>query len=459
MAAPSATAAALHCNGVLISIVQCLVLPAHVVAFLDALPSQVLGASLRALRTLLSRPGQFLHEWPKPCFLGLVDDEEALASAALPAYEAIDDFLYPMTAIDVTCSANLINEAVCQALRRCTRLREVSLDSSPIMTHVFQAVAHHVSRLNVVMTRGDAVDWTPLVTSWLASGHAEHLSLRCIPVATDALARAVSRTPTLRSLAIFACDDVVEQLLGIGEPLRHLTRFSFGTKVPVHVGRLLDLVDIRSLTSVTLSCSMPLHPVFDTLCGSSALEELVLCWCSLTVRNENDVVGHWPRLRVARFDGVNFSADFFDTLVASLTSSHVLEHVGFQDCSIVSTKMNVLGPALVHWINHGLRILRLSDDPLDDSGAAVLAAALRHASNTAPLTLSLVDNNLSLVGVTDLLSALASCTCVRVEIEVSENLQGHRDELVAIATNVGIKAICDDDVVEFYSPLAIQSKR
>ncbi|KDO26921.1 hypothetical protein SPRG_07635 [Saprolegnia parasitica CBS 223.65] len=332
-------------------------LPAHVVVFLDALPSQVLGASLRALRTLLSRPGQFMHEWPKPCFLGLVDDDEDLASAALPAYEAIDDFFVPstflgpdvfnvstflsswahkMTAIDVTFSANHINKAVCQALRRCTRLREVSLDSSPRMTHVFQAVAHHVSRLNVVMTRGDAVDWTPLVTSWLASGHAEHLSLRCIPVATDALARAVSRTPTLRSLAIFACDDVVEQLLGIGESLRHLTRFSFGTKVLVLVGRLLDFVDIRSLTSVTLSCSMPLHPVFYTLCGSPALEELVLRWCSLTVRNDDDVVGHWSRLRVARFDGVDFSADVFDTLLASLTSSQVLEHMGFHDCSTVS---------------------------------------------------------------------------------------------------------------------------
>ncbi|KDO26923.1 hypothetical protein SPRG_07637 [Saprolegnia parasitica CBS 223.65] len=117
--------------------------------------------------------------------------------------------------------------------------------------------------------------------------------------------------------------------------------------------------------------------------------------------------------------------------------------------------MHVLGAALVHWINHGLRGLRLSDVGLDDSGAAVLATVLRHASNTAPLTLSLVDNNLSLVGVIDLLASLASCTCVRAEIEVSETLQGHMDELVAVATNVGIKAICDDDVFEFYSPLAI----
>ncbi|EQC26439.1 hypothetical protein SDRG_15720 [Saprolegnia diclina VS20] len=476
MAASCATTAALNCNGTLIAIVQCIASSCDVVAFLDALPPQVLGEPLLALHALLSRPGQFLHAWPRPCFLGLVDDEEALAQAALPAYEAFDEFLaasistdpgtfsaflslwaHKMTAIDLTCSANLINEALCQALRRCTRLCEVSLDSSPMTPHVFQAVttaAHHVSRLTVQTARGHAFDWAPLVTSWLASGHAQHLGLCHVPVPTDALARAVSRTSTLRSLEIRMSDDFVVQLLRIGESLHHLTHFSVETKAPIHLVRILHLVSLRSLSSIALSCNMPLNPVFHQLCRSSVLEELDLRWCSLTVGSPD--VGHWPRLRLAQFDAVNFSPEVFDNVVANLTSSNVLERVHFLECSVLSTKMNVLGSALVHWINRGLRALRLADDRFDDTCAAVLATALRQASNTAPFTLSLNENDLTLEGVTDLLSALASCVCVRIELNATENLGGHTDELVAVATRFGIKAICGQDVFEFYSPLAIK---
>ncbi|KDO26920.1 hypothetical protein SPRG_07634 [Saprolegnia parasitica CBS 223.65] len=483
MAAPSATAAALHCNGILIAIVQCIASSCEVVAFLDVLPHSVLGKPLRALHALLSRPGPSLYEWPKPSFLGLVGDEEALLHAALHVYEAIgvynvhgfgpkfatvydtapfcafaSTWAHKITLMDMSISTEPLDEAVCHALRQCTRLREVWLDVSPMTTLLFQAVttpAHRVRKMHVQSFRDEAFDWTPLLTSWLATGHANHLSVSEITPPNDDLARAIASTLSLRGHELYGCDDFVQQLFSLGQPLRHLTHVRLQTDVPAHIATLLQRVDVRRLESLMLASRVPLDPLVQYLHAAPLLEELDLCRCSLTTTNEH-VVGTWPRLRIARFDDVGFRADVFKDVLVHLSTSDRLEHVSFTDCHIVRTEMAAMSAELRVWIENGLRSLTLRGNILDDACVALIAQVLGETENTAPLTQELTENDYTISCVWGMLAALANSTCVNVVMDLEEDISERDMDMIAkVAASYGIKAVLTECHLEMYSSFAI----
>ncbi|EQC26437.1 hypothetical protein SDRG_15718 [Saprolegnia diclina VS20] len=412
MAASCATTAALNCNGTLIAIVQCIASSCDV--------------PLLALHALLSRPAQFLHAWPKPSFDGLVDNQEALVRTALHVYEAVDvhdvhgfgpnfatcastapfgtfvsKWAPKITSMDLSISTERLDETICDALRQCTRLREVWLGASPMTTSLFQAVttpAHHVRKLHIHTFRDYPLDWTPLVTSWLATGHANFLSLSGITPPNDQLARAIV---SLRGLEVYSLDAFVQQLFALDVSLRHLTSVGLHTDVPAHIAKLLQLVDIPRLESLMLSCPMPLDPLVQYLHAAPRLEELDLRRCTLTITNEPVEEGTWPRLRIARFGDVNFGPDAFQSVLTHLSTSDRLEHVSFINCRIVGSQMEAMSAELAIWIEKGLRPLTLRDNFLDEASVALIASALNNADNSAPLTLELTENYSTISSVWD----------------------------------------------------------
>lgn len=381
----------------------------------------------------------------------------ASLSSTAPFCAFASTWAHKITSMDLsTCGNKPLDESVCDALRRCTRLREVWLNASSMTTALFQAVttpAHHVTKMHIDAFQDDPFDWTPLVTTWLATGYANHLSLCQITPLDDQLARAIVSTKSLRGLEVYGSDAFVQQLFALGQPLRHLTHVRFDTDVPANIAMLLQLVDFHRLKSLMLSCRVPLDPLVQYLHALPLLEELDLRRCALTTVNEH-VVGTWPRLRIARFDGVGFRPNVFQSILTHLTTSDRLEHVSFIDCHVVRSQMEALSAELGIWIENGLRRLTLRGSLLDDASLALIANVLRDTDNTAPLTLELTENDYTIDGVWDILAALTTCANMVVFMDLNDEMS--EDMIAKVAATYNIKAILKEGTLDLYSSSAIE---
>ncbi|EQC26441.1 hypothetical protein SDRG_15722 [Saprolegnia diclina VS20] len=481
-----AASSVLEVRSALLSVAQCLASPIDVAAFLSALPATSLDAPLTALRELLTRPGPFSFEWPTPDLDVVTESDRTLVRIALPALVSVRAqgvkvfarlFNRPAATHAIKCldhfaqrfatkltqlhlDATLTySDAFCVLLSRCTHLESIRLAASG--SNVLTAVTTPNHRVRSIRLEMELVKttprWTPLLTKWLSSGFASRVKVHTPLIAdVDDLALAIATTPSLRALFVHHSDAILHALLATRRALSQIIELRVVTDETDLIPRLLQLVDHSAMKVLEFLGAADFSYILALLPQLPSLHELSLHYCTLGAMPLD--TSTWPQLRTASFEGVKFEANTFDALLAYLVRATHLTEVVLNGCALVAAKIDLLSRALPQWMQQGLTYLSLVDNQLDNRSAALLAIGLREGRNVAPLTVHLHGNSLDVHGVRMLLDALATCECVRIQLNLDESvLAPCAKELHALAAarRMRVDLLDDDGIQVLYSPIKV----
>ncbi|KDO26930.1 hypothetical protein SPRG_07644 [Saprolegnia parasitica CBS 223.65] len=437
---------------VLASIAQCLQSPSAALAFLSALPLTSLDTALAATKELLTRPGPFIHTWPH---LGLDDihgDRAALALEALPALlflqepetertdrsmsetdtvilaDVVASWPLKVTYFDTQWShardarypRTIDSDVVGALLRRCTRLRSVTLSARKDVAKLLAAMttpAHRVEKLCLEYEGDETLDWTSLLRPWLATGHARHLSFNNAGT-TDikGLALALATASSLTGLGIDNNNALVRAIVALQMPLHQLREVHLRTHGPKSLRAFVQLCDLTKLTSLALACNGYFANVMSLVSRMPALRHLSLSEC--TLRDDAGGASHWPHLKSIELFEVNFERDACKAILAYLARVQGLQKITLHSCHDLCRGFVGRRRNLLRLINNGLTLASFESTWIDDSDATHLVRVLRQIRNPLPLTLDLTVDDFTMAGIRSLVDVLTTCTAVCIKIDI-----------------------------------------
>ncbi|EQC34287.1 hypothetical protein SDRG_08060 [Saprolegnia diclina VS20] len=351
---------------------------------------------------------------------------------------------YPLT---------LDSDDVCNLLRRCTRLRSVTLFATEEVAAVLAAMttpAHRLQKLHLAYEGTLTLDWATLLQPWLSSGHARHVSFNKAPAADMAgLARALATTSSLRSLAILENDALIRAFLALRMPLHQLTKLHLSTHRSKLLRQFLKLCALASLTSFALDCYASFATVTLFVSHMPALRHLSLGFCFFGA--DADDASRWPHLESIEFCDVDFGSGARDAVLAYLARVQGLQKMSFDHCYTLCRPFVGLSRTLVRLINDGLTLASFESTALDDVDASHLALVLRRSRNLLPFTLNVMGDDFTMVGIRTLLLALATCASVCIKIDISPYC--FEEEIEAFLAAHGMSSVLENaSSYALYSP-------
>ncbi|KDO20069.1 hypothetical protein SPRG_14217 [Saprolegnia parasitica CBS 223.65] len=314
------------------------------------------------------------------------------------------------------------SDVVGALLRRCTRLRSVTLSARKDVAELLAAMttpAHRVEKLCLEYEGDETLDWTSLLRPWLATGHARHLSFNNAGT-TDIkeLAEALATASSLTGLAIDENDALVRAIVALQMPLHQL----------------------RELTSLALACNGHFANVMPLVSRMPALRHLSLRECRL--RDVATGASHWPHLESIELFDVTFERDACKAILAYLARVQGLQKITLNSCHDLCRGFVGRRRNLLRLINNGLTLANFESTWIDDSDATHLVRVLRQIRNPLPLTLDLTVDDFTMVGIRSLVEILATCTAVCIKIDIPP--QCYEEEVEPFLATHGMASVLEN---------------
>ncbi|EQC33546.1 hypothetical protein SDRG_09053 [Saprolegnia diclina VS20] len=478
-----ASTAVARLNGaVLIDMLQMIPNARDALAFLNAWPSTALPPSLVALKEL-SGVMSLTTQWPSLVLQTIPTDHMELGVSALPAFPQIQvsdmtDARCLAAALPRTVRVKLstssmwtdathavvrawhdhitdlsfrkpsdMPEAVVDALRQCTHLRNVSI-VDPINATVAQQIVAAVTTRSLQQLDLDVMFKDPLDTTdmaaWLRRGGATTLRLACTGV-TDAtaLADAIYSCDSLASLSLVGARSVVDALLASPRPLHQLSELSLDVRgAAQNDTALLHKLSGAKMTSLTLIGRIIDAPpgIWKPLMSFTKLQQLTLQRISLL---DVSASGTCPQLRSVTLRELAMQAKDIPKVTKWLGTSMSLRSLEWADMKLGRQGLTALAQAVPHWMTHGLETLSLQSIPIDADGAKRLAASLQQGRNPSPLRIALSNSQLLRGSVQQLANAIDACRQVTLGLFSSHS----RKYKLEIAAGLGQPDVDAGDVI------------
>ncbi|KDO18563.1 hypothetical protein SPRG_16115 [Saprolegnia parasitica CBS 223.65] len=492
--------AVVHTN-ILVDIMRFLDSTKDLLSLVQALPRDALDASLVAFRTLLVTPNVLnIKLWPQVCIEDIDLRYTSTVLAALPIFRSIriaelarlnatllgrciqDDPPSPpshdrfrrqvghkVDSMSVTsCEQKRGMDKLQRILRLCTGLRHVdctTFESAPMFLNVVVHAVPHVQRLaycSLNLSDDDAISpcepWRPVLSTWLASGHATHLHLDNFTCDDDVgLGHCIAATASLTSLKLQDSPGVVQGLVAASVPLPNITELRLHSPDAdilnnfvthrMHHPRL-RVLELAATHGVDVTFALALLPQL------SALEELAFGQCTLREAPALDSTPS-PRLRALRLTYCDMENDVLVSLLDYASRSPCLETVELNMCDMPQTppELERLGRSFRQCIEAGVRSITLHDCELTCVEAIAKVVRALHQPRLFVLKIDCATLRTALSQ--PLLKALATCTGVRIEWSFSGGLK--RDTLVQMRKLVKKFQLrmskCGKDTVWISSPM------
>ncbi|EQC36391.1 hypothetical protein SDRG_06494 [Saprolegnia diclina VS20] len=439
----------LDVDGVPVAILQYTSEANDVVSFVRALPLAMRTPALTVLLELLAMSRGAKH-WPTPRLYSATYDEIDCIGAAISLFNSacINGFClskhWPasgdpafrlpfcgfvamwaakMTSVDMSdLKYPTYRDEFCRMLARCTSLKRACIPTEVDLLEAVTSSAHSVAELSLAPP-DNSENFPPRAVAalqrWLASGHVRRLKLAKFSGPTDAgLARALATSPTLASLCLSECNVVLDSIIAHGGVLTSITELDLTTNTGNLVPRLLPLLPLSKLRSLSLQCldRMDLgNCLIPALPHLSALENLALDMVKL---GDADVqLSSVPSaLRTLKLDYVDVSASSLIALLDWASRSTHLESVAAMRSGCFGANHDSAVDTLTRCVQAGARRVQFVNCDIDTRGASALAKALRKTHASVPLELDLTKNPFRLGATQALLKALATCTNVSIQL-------------------------------------------
>ncbi|KDO19886.1 hypothetical protein SPRG_14729 [Saprolegnia parasitica CBS 223.65] len=440
-------------SNVLVDIIHCLDSTRDVLSLLQALPPASLDAPLAALWTLLVTPDALdAKHWPQVCVEEIDRRYTSIVLAALPLFRSIRiksivslnatlldapieygtwsrpataDFAakwgHKIESIEVMpCEEGRGMDEMRRILRRCTGLRRIDCivdeSNATFLNAAVQAVPHvqRIVFLSTCLFRSE--HWRPVLSTWLASGHATHLHLDIFTCDDDVeMGHDIAATTSLTSLKLNDSPGVVQGLVDAKVPLPNITELRLQSARSdilrnfvthrIHHPRLRVL---ELASNYDASCTF----VLLLLPQLSALEELTFHQCKL-----RDVPAlqktPTPRLRLLHLASCDMDDNVLVRLLDWASRSPSLETVELALCDLPWHE-----PELGRFVRSLQKCIAVGASSITIHAFSLrcvktIAEVLRNLHPTTPFVLKI--DVMQSECCEPLLEALATCTGVSIE--------------------------------------------